>query len=382
MRTISFSYPRKLIFGPEGWVKLLADLQSRRFRRVFIVSIAPLAAHVEGLGKDLSSSGTSCEFDYSIVDEPTFSEFEALLERVREFDADCVLGIGGGSVMDVAKLLAAQQNNTQSTDQIVGIGNLAGRETHLICVPTTSGTGSEVSPNALFTSDDGAKVGVISPHLVPDAAYVCPELTLSVPPAVTAATGIDALTHCLEAYANKFSHPMVDTIAIEGVRLIAENLVVACRDGGNLEARSQVALGSLYGGMCLGPVNTAAVHALAYPLGTQFHIPHGLSNALLLPYVMEFNLPNATERYAAIGKVIAGDGRSARSDEEYARLAIEKVRGLISDCEIPSRLSEVDIPAQAIDGLAEDAIKVQRLLKNNLREVSLDDAKSVYRAAL
>ena len=323
--------------------------------------------------------GISCEVDYSIVNEPTFAEFETLLQRVRLFDTDFVLGIGGGSVMDVAKLLAAQVKNRQSIDDIVGIGNLAERQTGMICVPTTSGTGSEVSPNALFTTDDGAKVGVISPFLVPDAAYICPELTMSAPPAVTAATGIDALTHCLEAYANNFSHPMTDVLAIEGIRIIAENLVNACRSPDDIDARTQVALGSVYGGMCLGPVNTGAVHALAYPLGTEFHIPHGLSNALLLPYVMEFNLPSAIPQYAKVAQAMGAELVS--SDEQTARNGIEKIRQLIADCDIPSRLSEVDIPLDAIDGLAEGAIKVQRLLKNNPREVTLEDAKSIYRSA-
>lgn len=379
MRTITFLHPGKLVFGSEAYATMKQDLVAASYRRLFIVSIEPLKPQIDELQSELEAAGAVCENDYSIVDEPTFAEFEELLGRLRSFDADCVLGIGGGSVMDVAKLLAAQMKNTQTTDEIVGIGNLAERQTQMICVPTTSGTGSEVSPNALFTSDDGAKVGVISPHLVPDAVYVCPELTLSVPAAVTAATGIDALTHCLEAYANKFAHPMADVIAIEGIRVIAENLVAACKDGSNVEARTQVALGSVYGGMCLGPVNTGAVHALAYPLGTEFHIPHGLSNALLLPYVMEFNLPNAIPQYAQIARAIGAE--EGADSEATARNGIEKIRQLIADCEIPSRLSEVDIPVDAIDALAEGAIKVQRLLKNNPREVTLEDAIAIYRTA-
>ena len=379
MRTVTFLHPGKLVFGPEAYTTMKQDIMASGDKRLFVMSIEPLAGQMSELRDELSAEGIRCEFDFSIVDEPTFAEFEVLLDRLRSYEADCVIGVGGGSVMDVAKLLAAQMKNTQTTDDIVGIGNLAERQTHLICVPTTSGTGSEVSPNALFTSDDGAKVGVISPFLVPDAAYICPELTVSVPPAVTAATGIDALTHCLEAYANNFAHPMADVIAIEGIRLIAENLVAACEDGSNIDARTQVALGSVYGGMCLGPVNTGAVHALAYPLGTEFHIPHGLSNALLLPYVMEFNLPNATTEYAAVARAMGAD--EGASDEGTARNGIEKIREIIAACGIPARLSDADIPLDAIDRLAEGAIKVQRLLKNNLREVTLEDAKAIYRAA-
>tara|TARA_R110002096_G_scaffold6206_4_gene28545 strand:+ start:15951 stop:17093 length:1143 start_codon:yes stop_codon:yes gene_type:complete len=380
MRTATFLNPGKLVFGPDAYATMKQDLIAAGHEAVFVISIEPLQKEMQQLGADLRAAGIRCEFDFSIVNEPTFAEFEALLERLRMFAADCVAGIGGGSVMDVAKLLAAQMKNTQTTDEIVGIGNLAERQTPMICVPTTSGTGSEVSPNALFTSDSGAKVGVISPFLVPDAAYICPELTVSVPPSVTAATGIDALTHCLEAIANNFAHPMADVIALEGIRLIGASLVAACEDGRNIDARTDVALGSVYGGMCLGPVNTGAVHALAYPLGTEFHVPHGLSNALLLPYVMEFNLPSAVPQYARVATALGA--AAGVDDEETAKRGIAIIRQLIADCKIPSRLSEIDIPLDAIDSLAEGALKVQRLLRNNLREVTLDDAKAIYRAAL
>src|SRR5262249_48336492 len=159
----------------------------------------------------------------------------------------------------------------------------------LVCLPTTAGTGSEVSPNAILLDEaDQLKKGVVSPYLVPDAAYVDPQLTRSVPPSVTAATGLDALTHCIEAYANKFAHPAVDLYALQGVGIIAQNLLRAVRNGGDMEARTELSLGSFYGGLCLGPVNTAAVHALAYPLGGQFHVAHGVSNAVLLPHVIRF----------------------------------------------------------------------------------------------
>lgn len=379
MRTITFLHPRKLVFGPEAWQALQRDVVEAGYRRLFIVSIEALSPRLEELNGALRQQRLACEFDFSIVNEPTFAEFEVLLERLRAFSADCVLGIGGGSVLDVAKLLAAQQKNDQATAEIIGIGNLAGRETGLICLPTTSGTGSEVSPNALFTSDDGAKVGVISPHLVPDAAYICPELTVSVPPAVTAATGIDALTHCIEAYANNFAHPMVDVLAIEGIALIGRNLAQACRDGTDLDARTKVALGSVYGGMCLGPVNTAAVHALAYPLGVRFHVPHGLSNALLLPAVMEYNLSRAAAQYAAVARALGAE--AAASDERTAENGIGRIRELLAEIGIPGGLGAANIPKDAIGDLAEGALAVQRLLKNNPREVSLQDARSIYEAA-
>ena len=379
MRTITFLNPGKLVCGSEAWNSMKADLVERNIRRLFIVSINALDATLNKLADELGGSDIQCNFDYSIVKEPSFQAFDAVLDRARAFRADCILGIGGGSVLDVAKLLAAQLDNTQTLQEVVGIGNLKGRRTPLLCIPTTSGTGSEVSPNALFVDYEDNKVGVISPHLVPDAAYICPELTLSLPPAVTAATGIDALVHCLEAYANNFAHPMTDVIALEGIRLIADNLVAACEDGSNIEARTNLALGSVYGGMCLGPVNTGAVHALAYPLGAIFHVPHGLSNALMLPYVMEFTLPEAIPQYAAIARAVGAEVGS--SDEETARNGIARLREIMTACKMPSRLREIEIPEDSIERMAADAIKVQRLLKNNLREVTEADAQDIYRAA-
>jgi alcohol dehydrogenase len=291
-----------------------------------------------------------------------------------------VIGIGGGSVLDVAKLVAAQLENEQTLREYVGIGLLKGRKKKLICIPATSGTGSEVSPNAILVDDvDNQKKGIISPYLVPDIVYIDPLLTVSVPPAITAATGLDALTHCLEAYTNKFAHPFIDTYAYEGMRLIAANIVQAVRNGQDVEARKQVAMGSLYGGFCLGPVNTAGVHALSYPLGSMFHLPHGLSNALLLPYIMDFNLPAAPKRYADVAVALGCD--RAEDDVETAMAGIQKIKELIRDCGIPATLSEVGVPEDAISQMAKDALKIQRLLKNNPREITEEDAVAIYKAA-
>ncbi|MEO6185250.1 MAG: iron-containing alcohol dehydrogenase, partial [Steroidobacteraceae bacterium] len=252
--------------------------------------------------------------------------------------------------------------------------------TPLVCIPTTSGTGSEVSPIAIVQdSADGLKKGVISPHLVPDAAFVDPVLTIGMPKAVTASTGMDALTHCIEAYANRQAHPLVDAWALEGIRRIARSLPAAYRDGTDIEARADVALGSLYGGLCLGPVNTAAVHALAYPLGSDFGVAHGTSNAVLLPHVLEFNLPAAPQRYADIGVAmgVATDG----AVEDVAQRGVEFIRELNRGCGIPARIFELGVPESAIDRLAESALTVQRLLQQNPRVVTLQDARDIYRRA-
>ncbi len=264
--------------------------------------------------------------------------------------------------------------------EIFGTNLLAGRALPLVCLPTTAGTGAEVSPNAILLDEtDELKKGVVSPHLVPEAAFVDPLLTLSVPAAVTAATGLDALTHCIEAYANKFAHPIVDLYALQGIKLISQNLTRAVRAGGDLEARAALALGSLYGGLCLGPVNTAAVHALAYPLGGRFHIAHGVANALLLPHVLRFNFSAAPERYAEIS-VALGVARNG-STLTTAEHGVDFLTQLSRDCGVPQKLSELNISRDAIPSLAKAALQVQRLLKNNLRPLTETDAAQIYTAA-
>jgi alcohol dehydrogenase class IV len=206
-----------------------------------------------------------------------------------------------------------------------------------------------------------------------------PLLTLSVPPAITAATGLDALTHCLEAYTNKFAQPFIDIYAYEGMRLIAANIEISVNDGNNKEAREKLAMGSLLGGFCLGPVNTAGVHALSYPLGSMFHLAHGLSNALLLPFVMEFNIPSAVKRYAEVAMALGCERQN--NDVTTAYAGVQKIKELIKACDIPASLKEVNVPETAIPQMAADAMKIQRLLKNNPREITEQDAIAIYKAA-
>jgi alcohol dehydrogenase class IV len=306
--------------------------------------------------------------------------FESILASARAEKIDGVLGIGGGSVIEVAKLIAALFHGSQATSQVFGINQLQSRKLTLVCLPTTAGTGAEVSPNAILLDEaDELKKGVVSPHLVPDAAFVDPLLTLSVPSPVTAATGLDALTHCIEAYANKFAHPIIDTYALEGIKLISANLARAVRNGADIEARAALSLGSLYGGLCLGPVNTAAVHALAYPLGGRFHIAHGVSNAVLLPHVLRFNCSAAPERYAAVASALGFERNG--SPATTAGYGVEFLSQLSRECGVPQKLSELNIPRDAIPAMAHSAMQVTRLLKNNLRPLTEADATGIYEAA-
>lgn len=380
MEKIIISNPARFVFGNGSLKQFTDDAISQKYKRWFVLTIPVLKKELTSCTDILKASGLKIMVCDCICGEPTFKEFEDVLEQARSFKADAVVGIGGGSVLDTAKLVAAQILNTQITKEIIGIGLLKERKTYLACIPTTSGTGSEVSPNAIFMDETNhEKIGIISPFLVPDATYIDPLLTVGVPPTITAYTGMDAFSHCLEAYVNRYAHPVIDRIALDGMQLIFQNLKKACDNGDDIEARGNVALGSVYGGMCLGPVNTTAVHALAYPLGSKYKIAHGLSNALILPYVMEFNLPAATARYAQIARTIGVTGFN--SDEEFALAGIKAIKDLMQSIGIPKQLSEIGIPEDVLDDMAVSALKVQRLLRNNVREVSLKDAVDIYKKA-
>ena len=380
-RPVTLHHPRTLAFGAGCAQRCVDDLAGYGLQRAFVISGPSTRKLFTPFMDGLTSRGMRVSVWDKIDREPTVDMFRAALSAGRDARPDVVIGFGGGSPMDVAKVVAALLGGRQDVSETFGINKLEGRSTHLACVPTTAGTGSEVSPNAVFLDEaEQLKKAVISPHLVPDAAYVDPALTVSVPPTVTAATGMDALTHCIEAYANRFAHPVVDVYALEGIRQIARHLARAVEQGDDLDARTAVALGSMFGGMCLGPVNTAAVHALAYPLGSEFHVAHGVSNAVLLPHVLAFNLPAATERYAEIAIALGGERTSDHATT--AQRGLQIVRDLSARCGIPPHMSQLGVPTDAVERMAHSAMKVTRLLERNVREVTLNDAIEIYRRAM
>jgi len=382
MNTIQLQHPKRTIFGPGCLSDLTTDRLALDAQRILLLIATPLYKATIPTVESFRAAGKLVDlYEYDFPGEPTFKQMDEMLVHSREFGPDCVIGIGGGSVLDCAKLLAALSNSKQLLREVAGINILKGRNITLICVPTTSGTGSEMSPNAILLDEDSTeKKGIISPDLVPDAVYIDPVLTLTLPSKLTAETGIDALCHCIEAYTNKFAHPTVDLYALKGIQLIGANLLKACQDGSNLEARTALSLGSMYGGLCLGPVNTSAVHALSYGLGGKHHISHGLANAILLPEVLLFNLPACVERMAQIALTL---GVTESSDSETtARTGIQKIRELSIACGIPQHLKEIGIKPQDLPELARIAMNVKRLLNNNPREVRMEDALSIFASIL
>ena len=379
MKAITLLQPQKIVFGTGCIETFTEDYKKMGLQRLMVLTAPPILPLIEEPLASLKAAGVSIEIFQNILAEPTVNDFKKILEAARQFKADSVVGIGGGSVLDVTKLVAAFLNSDQQVEDCFGTGFIKQKGLWFACLPTTAGTGSEVSPNAILLDErDHLKKGIVSPYLIADAAYVDPKLTWTVPSKVTADTGMDALTHCIEAYTNKFAHPSVDIYALQGIRLIAANLEKAVKNGKDVEAREALAFGSLYGGLCLGPVNTAAVHALSYPLGGEFHIPHGLSNAILLPSVMKFNMPANVKRHAEVA--IALGCQPGKNDEETAQRGVEFIYRLAEAVGIPKKLTDLGIPQTAVPGMAKAAMQVQRLLKNNPREVTEQDARDIYKS--
>lgn len=392
MTAFTFTTTRTIINEPGSARRLAAICEEQGARSVMLVT-DPGIINV-GLLEDVlpafKESGIQLTLFKDVEADPADSTVTDAANQARAAKADYVVGFGGGSSMDVAKLVAllAHSECKQPLSDMYGVGNARGKRLPLLQVPTTAGTGSEVTPIAIVTTGATTKAGVVSPVLQPDIALLDAELTKGLPAHVTAATGIDAMVHAIEAYTSVHKkNPVSDMLAKEGLRLLSSNLMTAVTEGHNLEARSNMLLGALYAGQAFANAPVAAVHALAYPLGGHFHIPHGLSNSLVLPHVMRFNAADkqAAAQYAELAPYIMGadfsESSAGSSDEDVTNTLIAWLEQRIKETGLPMRLRKCDIPEDAIPMLASEAMLQQRLLINNPREVSEADALAIYTAA-
>jgi alcohol dehydrogenase class IV len=317
--------------------------------------------------------------DDVIADPPEHIVLEAA-ERARQADAELVLGLGGGSSMDVAKLLAVLLPGSQPLKEMYGVKKVTGERLPLVQMPTTAGTGSEVTAVSIVTTGETTKMGVVAPQLFADLAILDAELTLGLPRAATAYTGIDAMVHAIEAYTSAhLKNPVSDMLAVRALELLSDNLLAACDDGTNREAREAMLLGAMFAGQSFANSPVAAVHALAYPIGGIFHVAHGLSNALVLSHVMKFNAPAAAGLYGELAEIILPDARG--SDEAKTASLIAHLEEVVITTGIPRTLREVGVNETDLPRMASDAMLQTRLLVNNPREVSEADALAIYTAA-
>lgn len=317
--------------------------------------------------------------DDVVADPPEHIVLEAT-ERARRAQAEVVLGLGGGSSMDVAKLIAALLPTEQPLKDMYGIGKITGSRLPLIQVPTTAGTGSEVTAVSIVTTGETTKMGVVAPQLYADLAILDAELTIGLPSAITAATGIDAMVHAIEAYTTAhLKNPVSDMLAVKALQLLSRHLLRACNDGSDREAREAMLVGAMFAGQAFANAPVAAVHALAYPVGGIFHVAHGLSNSLVLPHVLRFNAPAASVLYAEIADVMVPGVTGSAEARTHA--LISALEDIAEATRIPRTLREVGVKEGDLARMASDAMLQTRLLGNNPRPVTETDALAIYTAA-
>jgi alcohol dehydrogenase class IV len=330
----------------------------------------------------LESAGFRVAVIHDTPPEPDVDQVKAIFQQAKALEGQMIIGIGGGSAMDTVKLVSVLLTNDVSLEQLLGKAPIPNRGLPTLMVPTTAGTGSEATPNAIvLVPEQELKIGIVNDKLIPDCVILDPLMTLNLPPAVTAATGMDALAHAIECYISKKANPFSDTFALKAVSLISRSLRLAYREGQNIEARHDMLLGALLGGMCIATSGTTAVHALAYPLGGKYRMPHGLSNAVLLPHVMQFNLDAAENRFRDIA-VAMGLDVAGLTTRQAAEKMIENLYVLNKDLNIPSGIAAMGITEADLEGLVEAASKVTRLLENNPKPLTKSDMRAIYRRLL
>ena len=380
MKTFSFTGAKKIVFGNGSFAGLAEHLAELKMGRPLVVLDGNLAG--AGFGGKVAALMEKAKIGYVLFDkaapEPPIELADEGAKLAFRKKCDGVVGIGGGSAMDLAKAIAVLAANKGKAEDYLGLNKVPGPGLPKIMVPTTAGTGSEVTFTAVFIRKKlKKKEGMNSPYLYPELALLDPELTLTLPPHPTAATGIDALCHAIESYTSINASPMSELLSLEAIGLISDNLRTAVHDGTNIEAREAMLLGSLYAGLGLANAGVTAVHSLSYPLGGKYGISHGLANTIMLPRVMAFNLPGAQEKFVDIAEIM-GEIVDDLPLREAAYLSVEAVESLIEDCGVFTTLEELDIPEEDFPELAKTAMTVARPLANNPCKMTPEEMVEIY----
>jgi alcohol dehydrogenase len=384
MNEFSFSVVPDVLVGAETSQRLGDITAAMGMQRVLIVTdpVIVQLGLLDGAIKNLESNHVTLSIYSDVVADPPESVVTDAVVAAQEFGCDGVIGFGGGSSMDVAKLLAVLIKGQQSLTDIYGVDQITSGRLPLIQVPTTAGTGSEATMVSIITTGETTKAGVVSRTLLADKIILDATLTIGLPPAVTAATGIDAMVHAIEAFTSRHKkNPLSDMLAREALRLMAGNIEVAVKQGTNVVAREAMLLGAMLAGQAFANAPVAAVHALAYPLGGNYHIPHGLSNSLVLPHVLRFNAPNAGHNYRELAAIIMPNAVLPIDQLEVSELLATYFLSLAEDFGLPTQLRQMNIAHADIEMLADEAMLQQRLLVNNPRDVSHEDALAIYQKA-
>ena len=381
----NFHSTASLIFGNETAVNSTDQIVNLLGKNIFVITdegLTELGLYDKTIKKLQSYSNINI-FN-KVESDPSKTTLLKAFDEAADFKSTGVLGFGGGSSMDVAKLISLLLGSNQNIDTIWGVNNAKGPRAPLVLIPTTAGTGSEVTPISIITMDDKEKKGVSSKLILPDLAILDPSLTINLPPNITASTGIDAMVHAIEAYTsiNPNNNPISKMLSIEALKFLGSSIKTAVFEGHNINARSNMLFGSMLAGKAFANSPVAAVHALAYPIGGLFNISHGLSNSLVLPSVMKFNSINkeTKKNYANLAPFVFKDLDNSKSDEIVCNNFIDSLESLSKELKLPYRLRDLEIPEEACQLMASEAMKQTRLLVNNPRKIEESDAFNIYKS--
>jgi alcohol dehydrogenase len=380
----SFQTAPRIVMGPGSLAQIVPNIERLGGTRIMIVSDPGLvkAGIVERLESLLREGGIVFSRFDGVEPDPRTEIAVTAAAKIKENGSDLVIGIGGGSAIDIAKISSALAVNGGELGEYFGIDLIPHPALKTIIVPTTAGTGSEVTPIVILSDlQEKLKKGVVSPYLIPSLALLDPELTLGLPPHVTAATGMDALIHAVEAFTSVNAYYLTDMLARQAIRFIVENIRTAYANGSDIAARSNMLVGSLLAGMAFANAGVTAVHAFAYPIGAEYHIPHGVANSIMLTAVMEFNMLGNLNKFAELADLF-GEVTTGKSKREKAQAAVSFLRTLSRDLQIPAHLADFGVKEADIPNLAAGVMKVTRLLANNPRKMTQADAEVIYRSML
>lgn len=369
------------IHGGEGCVEKVREIIAReRAEKILVFTDKGIRSTgiADILTRILEGSGTEYRIFDDLIPEPSYQDVERVVKETENFRGDLIIAIGGGSVMDTAKLCSVLKDAEYTVKDLLDDPAIAKKQIKTVMIPTTCGTGAEATCNAIVAvPEEQSKKGIVNDNMIPDYVLLDAQMIRRLPTSIVAATGVDALAHVVECYTSKKATPFSDTYAMEGAKLLFHNIRAAFAEQDNMEAKNSMLLGAFYGGVAITGSGTTAVHALSYPLGGRYHIAHGVSNAILFAHVMEFNKDACSRRLASLCDGVFPE-LAGRTEEEKAQYMIDQIADIVKATEIPTDLSTFGVKMEDLDFLVDAGSRQQRLLVNNMKELSLDDIRNIY----
>lgn len=385
LATYNLKMPHAVYGGENAMDNITAILEQKQVKKVAVFTDKGIEKC--GLFGMVEETVKAAGVEYYVLDElppePAYMDVQKLVDQFKTSGADMIVACGGGSVLDTAKLASVLVTDEYGVKELLDEPGRAKKCVPIILVPTTAGTGAEVTPNAIVAvPEKELKVGIVNENMIADYVILDARMIKNLPRGIAAATGVDALAHCIECFTSKKANPFSDLYALEGLDLILNHIMDACNDPEAMEAKNKMQIAAYYGGLAITASGTTAVHALSYPLGGKYHIAHGVSNAILLAPVMRFNEPVCQERFAAVYDRCVHTDAGCNTVEEKSAYILAWMEKIVKELDIPTSLKEFGVPEEDLEGLVESGMQVQRLLVNNMREVTPEDARALYKEIL